>query len=637
MESRTLSTNSEDEASTSKCFPIEIFGCCPSALNVEEGEVLKVNLSSRTPEGWAYAEKVGTIACTVEILRTLWKLFNAQCLATGCVKEILSLVFITPCIWYILTIIGQYDDRLQAKQRAAKVEKENLARSYNDLLSDMDGLLSKSAESSAGLAERTFESKRRDFQRFLERVKERYKVFAGTKDAEQVLRQFKRFCSNWLKVFEEPWTIDLDDCSSIGEVADLCLDRLKKTEAEEPLLFGFLLRLIPLSPPKDAQLLRKNKNEFRRMTEKERASRLLELPAPSTSSRSVGQSSSGKKRRLSWLSLGGPRQFYVRSSPTKDGERLVILSMEHARLLIGVFIGAALFAYNIYLLVEASKDPKKSSTFLILSTTDLLAAEICLIVMLMRFEELDIIQQLEREVKETRLSIQRGQVEKQREKMTEFWSNAQQLTELWLYRTDWKQDGRISADTKKLVGKAINEISKENELDKMLEKLEDAVSSKMKALKGPSSKAERVDLLAQSRAMSKLNIDNLKKGIVQILDGSKAGSGCRFSRFTGSGWGSEEKQRKFLETDYDTQRDKRFAGTIKLPHVPRPRLKVCVLGDAVLCMGVAVGNVQMTPDELRQNCLMAINFLVSLLKKNWNNVKRLHIKSTMGKPFTIYG
>merc|ERR1712194_408427 len=57
----------------------------------------------------------------------------------------------------------------------------------------------------------------------------------------------------------------------------------------------------------------------------------------------------------------------------------------------------------------------------------------------------------------------------------------------------------------------------------------------------------------------------------------------------------------------------------------------------VLCMGVAVGNVNMTPDELRQNSLMAINFLVSLLKKNWNNIRRLHIKSTMGKPFTIYG
>jgi len=217
--------------------------------------------------------------------------------------------------------------------------------------------------------------------------------------------------------------------------------------------------------------------------------------------------------------------------------------------------------------------------------------------------------------------------------------------------------------------------------------------------------------------MSKLSLDILKKGISDVIDGAK------------------EKPRKFLETvelqiglkDYDTQRDKRFAGTIKLPHVPRPRMKICMLGDAVhceqaqragvpyksvedlkklnknkklvkklaqsfdgflasqvlipqiprllgpglnkagkfptmcqhseeldkkvtemrsmvkfqlkkvLCMGVAVGNVNMTPDEMRQNCLMAINFFVSLLKKNWNNVKRLHIKSTMGKPFAIYG
>merc|ERR1712196_219878 len=57
----------------------------------------------------------------------------------------------------------------------------------------------------------------------------------------------------------------------------------------------------------------------------------------------------------------------------------------------------------------------------------------------------------------------------------------------------------------------------------------------------------------------------------------------------------------------------------------------------VLCMGVAVGNVEMTPDEVRQNLVMAINFLVSLLKKNWNNIKTLYIKSTMGKPVRIYG
>lgn len=54
-------------------------------------------------------------------------------------------------------------------------------------------------------------------------------------------------------------------------------------------------------------------------------------------------------------------------------------------------------------------------------------------------------------------------------------------------------------------------------------------------------------------------------------------------------------------------------------------------------MGVAVGNTNMSEEELRQNITLAINFLVSLLKKNWNNVRTLHLKSTMGKPQRIYG
>merc|ERR1719499_636261 len=217
--------------------------------------------------------------------------------------------------------------------------------------------------------------------------------------------------------------------------------------------------------------------------------------------------------------------------------------------------------------------------------------------------------------------------------------------------------------------------------------------------------------------MSKLNVENVKTAIAAILKGS------------------EEKKRGFQETvelqiglkDYHTQRDKRFAGTVRLPHIPRPAMKICVLGNAdhceaaqrldmkfksvddlkklnknkkmvkrlagefdafmasqtvvpqiprllgpgvnkagkfptmvsasdnleqkatdlkatikfqlkkVLCMNVAVGHVGMSPDELRQNILMAINFLVSLLKKNWNNVNRLHLKSTMGKVQRVYG
>jgi len=197
---------------------------------------------------------------------------------------------------------------------------------------------------------------------------------------------------------------------------------------------------------------------------------------------------------------------------------------------------------------------------------------------------------------------------------------------------------------------------------------------------------------------------------------------------------TDEKPRKFTETvelqiglkNYDPQRDKRFSGTVKLPHVPRPQMKLCILADArdadkakdinldsmsvddlkklnknkklikklakkydqflasealikqiprllgpglskagkfptpvtqndelggkvheikatikfqlkkVLCLGVAIGHVKMSEDELVQNIMLAINFLVSLLKKNWQNVKSLFIKSSMGKPVRLY-
>ncbi|KAL0096924.1 60S ribosomal protein L1-B [Phycomyces blakesleeanus] len=55
----------------------------------------------------------------------------------------------------------------------------------------------------------------------------------------------------------------------------------------------------------------------------------------------------------------------------------------------------------------------------------------------------------------------------------------------------------------------------------------------------------------------------------------------------------------------------------------------------VLCLGVAVGHVQMTEDELLANIMLSINFLVSLLKKNWQNVKSLYLKSSMDFYFKL--
>lgn len=51
---------------------------------------------------------------------------------------------------------------------------------------------------------------------------------------------------------------------------------------------------------------------------------------------------------------------------------------------------------------------------------------------------------------------------------------------------------------------------------------------------------------------------------------------------------AKEKKRNFTETielqiglkNYDPQKDKRFSGSVKLPHIPHPKMKVCMLGDA---------------------------------------------------------
>lgn len=197
-------------------------------------------------------------------------------------------------------------------------------------------------------------------------------------------------------------------------------------------------------------------------------------------------------------------------------------------------------------------------------------------------------------------------------------------------------------------------------------------------------------------------------------------------------------ERKFTQTvelqlglkDYDPQKDKRFVGTVRLPNMPRPNLKICLIADEkhraeavkdmallgdltltsldelkkfnkdkkivkkwakkydlllasdsvlkrvpvvvgpilnriqmfptvvakntalhtvvsdtrssvkfqlrkVTCMGCAVGRADMDDEELQANIMMCLNFLVSMLKKGWHNLKSVHIKTSMGKSVRV--
>ena len=56
----------------------------------------------------------------------------------------------------------------------------------------------------------------------------------------------------------------------------------------------------------------------------------------------------------------------------------------------------------------------------------------------------------------------------------------------------------------------------------------------------------------------------------------------------------------------------------------------------VMCLNLAVGNVKMDEKTIILNVQLATNFLVSVLKKGWQNVKVLYIKSSMGPSRQIY-
>jgi len=216
--------------------------------------------------------------------------------------------------------------------------------------------------------------------------------------------------------------------------------------------------------------------------------------------------------------------------------------------------------------------------------------------------------------------------------------------------------------------------------------------------------------------MSKINQEKLKEKVALVVKEAL------------------DNKKPFVETvelqiglkNYDPQKDKRFSGSVQLPHPTKANFKVCILGDQqhvdeakkkgfdnmsmddlkkvnknkkivkkmakkysaflasesvirqiprllgpglnkagkfptllthsddmatkveelkstikfqlkkVLCLAVAVGNVSQNPDQVLMNVQKTINFLVSLLKKGWQNVGSLYIKTTMGHPQRLY-
>jgi len=58
---------------------------------------------------------------------------------------------------------------------------------------------------------------------------------------------------------------------------------------------------------------------------------------------------------------------------------------------------------------------------------------------------------------------------------------------------------------------------------------------------------------------------------------------------------------------------------------------------APMCLSAPIGHVELTEQQISDNVIAAVNFVLTLMKRGWQNVKKIHIKSSMGPTFTIYG
>ncbi len=56
----------------------------------------------------------------------------------------------------------------------------------------------------------------------------------------------------------------------------------------------------------------------------------------------------------------------------------------------------------------------------------------------------------------------------------------------------------------------------------------------------------------------------------------------------------------------------------------------------VVCLSCPIGNVTQTEEQITANINLALNFLVSMLKKHWQNLRSVHIKTTMGPVQRIF-
>jgi len=435
------------EAEASRVFPMEPFKCLPP--------VAKAFMPKQWQKIQCLAHLIlvlGYATCIGLVIDTLASWYLHGCRTSYCQGRILPLFFVACCLMYFVRMIGQYDEDLLTKQKGIRQAKDALAKQYQETVAELDACIAKSMDAQAALAERTFDAKRRDFQRFLSKVVKDFKdapAPSGQSDGG-AFQEFRCFLAHWLKVFSEcsidpvgkPLQLasaeELSGCGTVTKVADLVAERLKATKVkfiseqldqDKQELSGFRTVWSTLSQVHATVTAAKRKSlapSAMSFTDPEGGTLSFD--------RGVMQDATKDEMSRRWLQPGRASQCcgVNRDGATENGFpfelhicrcKCIFLSEEHLQLMLAFIIGW-LILYIEAFVVETAKWALQLNVSICL---------VCILFVLYEFVDLDLVQQLEGELKDVQAEQERL-IEK-RAMMKAFYDKAQQLADVWLHRT----------------------------------------------------------------------------------------------------------------------------------------------------------------------------------------------------------
>jgi len=426
----------------SVCFPLVLCPCASWLPN-----------RWHTIVDWTHLFIIVGILCAAAMIANpmsqFWEYLNGgavvPCKADAyCTDYRAKIAALLPNLVVFIILLCTYDQDINSQTELVMAQRQEVMDTYEDVVHGIDDLLGKATQTSAMLAEGGFETKRRDFVRFLDHAEEKGRRLAWQADGE-LLAEFKRFVDTWLNVFSEAsvdplakplfvvTTAEIEQQKNISDVAKFVKERLA----------GVQVRFISEQTAQDRQFLSSAKSAEQALGGG------LALPADDYDN--VGRDE--EKTGVPWpccpcewfLCSGHGCRCFCCSPEGEDVEsgkvwfprssqgacfRINILSRTHFCLIFGFFASIALLVSAAY---EWTRYHLLDIWAKFLPVVVIAVVLSSVAVVLVNFEHIDVIKKINKHIQKVKEEAER--LQQRRDQMVGFWGKVQTLTDIWVHRT----------------------------------------------------------------------------------------------------------------------------------------------------------------------------------------------------------